>query len=283
MDGKRPWSDVQAIADARALKRAEGRYREAWREAEALAPDLDGGSRAADAALSRARRALTAAGLSDVERCTRILNAIEREDPPQGALDHIQLDPDSPATREGVRRFGRLVSPDLIRQQPRIVAAPPSNRGWAMRTSATTSKVSIRSSGAVVENVVHELGHTIEFGSDDLFREAAAFLRRQNERVIGARTGVLSETEYTSYATGIGRWDAPDPPGSVEAWDAYQDRYAGRRYTGDGVRTLDAAGVRVPLTEIVSIGLERLADDPLAFARRDWEYFSFILRRVTWR
>lgn len=53
-------------------------------------------------------------------------------------------------------------------------------------------------------------------------------------------------------------------------------------YNGD-MRTLDVAGAQVEATEVVSVGLERMATDPLQFARRDWEYFSFILRRVVWR
>ena len=36
-------------------------------------------------------------------------------------------------------------------------------------------------------------------------------------------------------------------------------------------------------TEVISVGMERLAADPFAFARRDWEYFSFLVRRITHR
>lgn len=48
-------------------------------------------------------------------------------------------------------------------------------------------------------------------------------------------------------------------------------------------RTLEVAGQQVPWTEVVSVGMERLAADPLSFARRDWEYFSFLVRRITHR
>ena len=198
------------------------------------------------------------------------------EHPPGAQIDAVEL-PDGSWHRPAVRRWARLVSPALLRRQMRtVVSIEPGARAWAWRAGPHRADVVISNTDEDYY-LAHELGHVIEFGDDDVFREAATWLARQNGRVIGARVGDLPDADGP-YATGVGRWDA-------DSWESDLDRYAGRLYdpTHAGPRTLEVAGRQIPYTEVVSVGMERLMRDPLAFARENWEYFSFLVRRVTHR
>jgi hypothetical protein len=107
---------------------------------------------------------------------------------------------------------------------------------------------------------VHELAHHIECSDPEILRETKDFIR--------SRIQPGEMPQYLNKLTGTKRYgDAI----------AYEDRwaelggspYAGRVYFG----SLEAAQA----TEVLSMGLQRLYEDPVGFAKQDPEYFRFIL------
>ena len=301
---KRPGgAGAPAVPDTRAMEidleakpsaAARQQYRAAWKQAAALPADVDGTSAAAGAAIARARKAL-AGSVTPSQLDERMRAAILRADPGESAAAAIKIKGHAGA----VAMFRRLVDPSLLRNMPTTFTVRQASgvRAHAQRRSATAAHVTIDKS-EYPHVVVHELGHVVEFTNDDVLREAAEFIRRRNRRVLGQKIGILdNEPDVTKqYVTGMGRWDSKSAAPEAH-WQERMDRYAGRIYWKWKLdRSLQIAAdpppastpkakVATPVaaTEVISVGLEKMARAPGAFAMHDWEYFSFILRRVIWR
>ena len=267
------------------LQQVRARYRAAWRQAVERVNNLDpqAASPQARAVLREAQALLTDPDVSPPQRTLRLRMIIERPlDPLLARSAAIQ-----PVHAQAVERWTQYVSPALARHQPRVrLVANPAGRAAADRRAAGGAELNVTPDHKP-HVVIHELGHTVEFGNDELFLDAAAFLRRR-------QTGIGTLDADGPYVKGIGRGEVDRHATDLVAWkEAYLDRYAGRLYKRNWPGEMadrrahaatDAAGpIMVSATEVVSVGLERLATDPVGFARRDWDYFRFIVRRVLWR
>ncbi len=103
----------------------------------------------------------------------------------------------------------------------------------------------------------HELGHHVEFTAPGAVDLANEFL---DHRAAGETPRPLADMGLTQDETATGVKDHFDRVFGPKA--AY---YVGRRY--DNTRG----------TELTAMGVEALYDDPVAFAKRDPEYFAFVI------
>ena len=163
----------------------------------------------------------------------------------------------------GMRTFTRLVSPDL--DVPHVVYHQKDRVPNAVRFSRRRTLLSF---GDYVQpsQIVHELGHALEYANDDLFAEAVEFLAKRGKgRRVKYRAGVGEGFDYT--------------PG-------FEDNYVGKIYDSflGGPRHLGLTpDIRVRATEVVSMGLEKYARNPYKFAKTDREFFDFIRNNVVYR
>ena len=144
--------------------------------------------------------------------------------------------------------------------KPSVVIIPKQLKDQRASYINGFCKMSERDDASVI---AHEMGHHLE--SNPAVRAAANRFLDRRLAAAGTQDVSLSET-LVGYGYGkseIGNkdhfdqlWDDPENPGY-----AY---YAGKRYKASGE------------TEIISMGLEQLYIDPVAFARKDPDYFSFI-------
>ena len=98
--------------------------------------------------------------------------------------------------------------------------------------------------------VVHEFGHALEHFNDDLAQAARDFLAR---RTAGEQAKRLKNLFPNS---GYGFNEVAKP-------DAFPSPYVGKIYSGGA-------------TEVTSMGLQYMAEDPWKFAQVDRDYFDFI-------
>ena len=149
---------------------------------------------------------------------------------------------------EGLGEFRQLVSDHLM---PKAVVRIETTRS---RRSFASGKTAAISGQAGAKTVIHELGHVLEHSNPDVARKAREFLAR---RTAGEQLKKLRDL------TGISAYR----PHEVARRDRFLSPYMGKHYpSGD--------------TEIVSMGLEYLWFDPVAFALRDPDYFIFIFNLV---
>ena len=108
-----------------------------------------------------------------------------------------------------------------------------------------------------VGTAIHEWGHVIEHQHPSIGTAAWAFLRKRvGEEPTVALTEVCPECKYESHERG--RKD------NFEAAFGSHAHYVGKDYGGRA-------------TEIMSMGLEKLYKDPVTFAKKDPEYFNFVV------
>ena len=168
------------------------------------------------------------------------------------------------AHRPGVEDASRMIDPVLLRRGRVGVEPYTSGPGSFVRRKRfePASTMHLRQD-APPWIVVHELGHTVEVANDELLREAAAFLDRQT-------TGPALE--------------APPDAGGYDYRPGFKRRYTGRVYRPQGPRYATLAdGSEVEATEVVSIGLEEMRENPMRFALEQPDFFDFILTRVLFR
>jgi SPP1 gp7 family putative phage head morphogenesis protein len=111
-----------------------------------------------------------------------------------------------------------------------------------------------------VGNVVHELTHAIEKDHPELYQKAVRFrdVRTMGERIeklrvlTGRKAYKLDEIAYKD------EWESKG--GAVYSGKVYPDHWE--------------------MTEILTMGMERLYNDPIGFAANDPDYFDFIIQLV---
>ena len=109
--------------------------------------------------------------------------------------------------------------------------------------------------------IVHELGHWMEDCSDDIARKIRAFLVRR------AGTEELQSLQNLSPGRSF-------RASEVAVRDNFIDPYIGKYYGASGGRQGDWS--QVVASEVLSMGLQYMYEDPLTFARKDPEMFDLI-------
>lgn len=124
-----------------------------------------------------------------------------------------------------------------------------------------------------LETVVHELGHWLEDRIPEVHEQAVAFLVRRTAGETAASLRNLTGKPYktTERATG-------DQFGEVYSgkWYTYKSVIAGKielKTWADVVKFVNAS-------EVVSMGLQQMIEDPMKFAAEDPDYFDFMFNLV---
>jgi len=105
---------------------------------------------------------------------------------------------------------------------------------------------------APINTIAHELGHVIEHKSKTIHNKVSQFFTKRTE---------ADNIEQLSIITGNKSYGRSE----VAKKDKFIDAYMGRIYQGK------------PNTEILSMGLQMLVDDPYTLATKDPEYFDLII------
>lgn len=165
---------------------------------------------------------------------------------------------------EGVDLFERLVHPryfdeidsaiddfgeQLFEERPFYEVAANGRAHFGVTDGFPVVRISASSSREVKFTTVHELGHYLESGVDRIHRAAMDLLER---RTVGEAVRPLGRG-YDSH--------------EVAKPDRFFSPYVGKVYEHEA-------------TEIVSMGLEAMAKDPVRFLRDDPEHFDLIWQIV---
>lgn len=130
------------------------------------------------------------------------------------------------------------------------------SRSRAVRAYALSDNGEIivgRASGA--KTIAHEIGHVLETRLEGWHDRAVEFLEMRTEGEIATSLRKLTGIKYAA--------------GEIAKPDQFFDPYVGKLY-------LDKSG-KNRMTEVISMGIERLYDDPLGFSRDDPQHFDFII------
>jgi hypothetical protein len=169
----------------------------------------------------------------------------------------------SPEIAAGVKAFLELTSAQGMIGQ--VTMTPARGRG---------KYVSDRGSMGTIYapdrpwTIVHELGHWMEDKVPGVHDQAVAFLVRRTAGETATRLKTLDPTKgYRSNERATG--------------DKFADPYAGKWYTyrsvgiGRPIPTFTNLTRYIQASEVVSMGLQHLYEDPVGFALRDPDYFDF--------
>lgn len=136
----------------------------------------------------------------------------------------------------------------------KVSLIPANNRGHYV---PSTQIAHVRP--GAIGNTVHEIAHHIECRDPEIFAECRAFLLSR------AKPG--EKPQRMSHLTGN--------YGYASNEIAIEDEWVAR---GGSVYSGKVYPEHLGATEILTMGLERMYDDPVKFARQDPDYFKFILR-----
>ena len=181
-----------------------------------------------------------------------------------------------------IEEWRRLIAPDLVR----VKRAPAVRQSTDLNASANYALNRININEFTdARTIAHEMSHLLE-ADQRVFRRAVEFLSR---RTAGEAIQALNDRGDLGRPDKFRDGDASLPfghrayPGRVYPADQYTDEIGEGRArlrgapghptaTGPG----DRGDVEVAATEVISMGVEWLWDDPVAFAAADPEYFDFI-------
>lgn len=175
--------------------------------------------------------------------------------PAQFSVVQSTREKNNPRIQEGLKRFGNLVSRDILGKKSKLSDA---SRTVAVNSIGNRSyyhdrAIYIRT--PVDEHVVvHELGHWLEDIDSDIFDKVSAFYDR---RTAGESLISMNAASNTT------RFRANE----MTKVDRFINAYMGKYYYQGNKRYA---------SEILSMGLEQLSRDPVAFAQADPDMFDFI-------
>jgi len=124
------------------------------------------------------------------------------------------------------------------------------NRAHCRNIDKRTNFIALRKLGDLPDVYVHEFGHAIEYRNDAVHNALLAFYRarthgQDNEKL----ADILPNSGYEDY--------------EITRRDSFPDPYCGKDYGGYA-------------TELLSMGLQFMYDDPVQFIKKDPEYFNLI-------
>lgn len=145
---------------------------------------------------------------------------------------------------QGLDEFAKMVGTGSLDQTTIRVFPTRDKRSYHFLGSIYMNKQ------AETKVIVHEMGHSLEFYDAALLAKVQAFYDRRTagEKTISMRAATGDKRYKANEVTKVDKWINP---------------YIGKVYSSGR-------------TEVVSMGMEMMWDDPQAFAARDSEHFDFI-------
>lgn len=232
--------------------KAERAYEKAYRDRENLISALQ-----ADPSLSDDEKRTRVTELVIEERRSRrehkaSIHALLAN--PDGAvtLEVLGGGPDLPERQAGEACdfLGQIIGP-----QTRFGTVGMNYDAGGRESYSTTKNVVNCDSRTTTSTMVHELGHHIEESDPDVFAKVTDFLTR--------RWGTGKRRKMKDIYPGSGYRDE-----EVTIPDDFQSAYTGSVYEWNGSRYA---------SEVVSMGIQALYDDPVRFARTDPDFFRFMI------
>lgn len=159
--------------------------------------------------------------------------------------------------KDSVGEFSKLIDKDLV-QKGFFAPVRARAMGARYRSNYLVSERTIQLADKdKMKYVIHEMGHVLEGSRPEVGRAARAFrASRTSGEVPTSLNGVKKTTAFNNV--------------EVTKKDKFIDSYMGRIYRGNA-------------TEITSMGLELMYEDPYKFAKKDPEMFDFIYNLVRGR
>ncbi len=151
------------------------------------------------------------------------------------------------AASKGLAEFKKLIGPGRIDGLTVKFGITPDNREFYRSADNT---LALNKAGSKHKVIVHELGHWLETHEPEANKACQDFLAR---RTAGEKSITMNE------ATGKSVYDAHE----YTKVDKFRNPYIGKQYGFSG-------------TEVLSMGLEYMVDDAVAFAKEDPEMFDLI-------
>jgi SPP1 gp7 family putative phage head morphogenesis protein len=168
----------------------------------------------------------------------------------------------NPIWREGLSIFDRMISkvyetPDRAKVERGPTTGHYSQRSYYQPSIVGDYNYIAFSSNANKVTVVHELGHWLDNGNRKLHDVVLKFLERRTKGEKEVRINQIPGYENRGY-----RDD------EVTKVDKFENAYMGRVYD-------------FGITEITSMGLQKMYENPLKFYHSDRDYFNFIYDVMT--
>jgi SPP1 gp7 family putative phage head morphogenesis protein len=158
------------------------------------------------------------------------------------------------AAGAAVKMFGRLVRRDAWPDPPTITFQHSTNRAkYQNADKRVVGTLSVDRKAQ--QTLLHELGHSLEYGNAAAKKAIVDFLNRRTKG---------EKPEKLKKLTGI-NYDRTE----IARPDKFIDPYVGKVYGDDPENPRS--------TEVLSMGLEWMFEDPLKFAKADPEHFELII------
>ena len=171
---------------------------------------------------------------------------------PKYQINDLEIYASSNVTRAGYRHENQHINL-RIRQKPIYTNDPIKNKSKYIDLWR-----------ADVGTQVHEMAHDMEWANPHIRKRCREFLeyRTQGESAITLNEAWLQNPKRTAYELKLypnGPYDADE----MTKKDKFFSEYCGKQY-------------RSGSTEIFSMGVQRMVEDPVKFHKEDTEYFNFI-------
>lgn len=161
---------------------------------------------------------------------------------------------------DGVEVFRRLVGPGFVDNKRIEIQATrgdkPVERSFFLSSQFGVKGGVFMDKRSGSDVVVHELGHWLEDQSTGVQADRRKFLDR--------RTGKSQATQNLRTLTGNQGYDDSE----ISKPDKFKNPYVGKVYPDRRV------------SEVISMGLQEMAKDPVKFAKDDPDYFDFIYNTI---
>ena len=157
---------------------------------------------------------------------------------------------------DGVSEFSKLIGPSKVDGlEVAIKGFTGSRANYQPFNSIVKANKDTKAS-----IIVHELGHWLEEAVPEIGRKAREFLVRRTT-TNGTRDPLV---KMSKFGRGYGSSEVTRP-------DKFESEYTGKSYGLNG---------KVYATEIMSMGLQALSERPISFAKRDPDFFEFVLGTI---
>lgn len=168
----------------------------------------------------------------------------------------------SRAAKQGRDAIERFVAPELVNNTKVSIHATREYRSFHRGGEVHLW------SGADGSTAAHEIMHAVEQQNPEVLKSAAEFLLKRADGENPMQLALL---------TGNPGYRASEVAYKDKWVERYGSVYAGKVYSWHSVPT---SAEQIRATEVMTVGIERLLEDPLEFYRSDRDWFDFLVKTL---